>query len=89
VKRVIFYYGHIFVSARWPAWICYIANIKLCTVSTRSFCSNSSLNSTESRYKFLSAFEGDKQQLRSFYSACCGMAQVIYAELSEKNSPAN
>ena len=32
---------------------------------------------TESRYKILSANEGDKQQLRSFYSACCGMAQVI------------
>jgi len=31
---------------------------------------------TKSRYKFLSAYEGDKPQLRSFYSACCGMAQV-------------
>ncbi|KAM3407144.1 hypothetical protein ACQJBY_000912 [Aegilops geniculata] len=30
----------------------------------------------ESRYKLLPAYEGDKQQLRSFYSACCGMAQV-------------
>ncbi|EMS60044.1 putative E3 ubiquitin-protein ligase XBOS34 [Triticum urartu] len=32
--------------------------------------------SSESRYKLLPAYEGDKQQLRSFYSACCGMAQV-------------
>ncbi|XP_037486111.1 probable E3 ubiquitin-protein ligase XBOS34 [Triticum dicoccoides] len=31
---------------------------------------------TKSRYKLLPAYEGDKQQLRSFYSACCGMAQV-------------
>ncbi|KAM0833205.1 hypothetical protein ACQ4PT_064408 [Festuca glaucescens] len=31
---------------------------------------------TKSRYKILSANEGDKQQIRSFYSACCGMAQV-------------
>ncbi|KQK16453.1 probable E3 ubiquitin-protein ligase XBOS34 [Brachypodium distachyon] len=32
---------------------------------------------TKTRYKILSAFEGDKQQIRSFYSACCGMAQVV------------
>ncbi|CAM0946540.1 unnamed protein product [Alopecurus aequalis] len=31
---------------------------------------------TKSRYKLLSANEGDKQQLQSFYSACRGMAQV-------------
>ncbi|XP_062187168.1 probable E3 ubiquitin-protein ligase XBOS34 [Phragmites australis] len=32
---------------------------------------------TKSRYKILPAYEGDKQQLQWFYSACCGIAQVV------------
>ncbi|XP_044973982.1 probable E3 ubiquitin-protein ligase XBOS34 [Hordeum vulgare subsp. vulgare] len=31
---------------------------------------------TTSRYELLPAYEGDKQQLRSFYSACCSVEQV-------------
>ncbi|KAL6639428.1 hypothetical protein ACP70R_023158 [Stipagrostis hirtigluma subsp. patula] len=32
---------------------------------------------TKTRYKLLSAYEGDKQQLQWFYSACCGIPQVV------------
>ncbi|CAL9160399.1 unnamed protein product [Musa hybrid cultivar] len=32
---------------------------------------------TRARYKFLSAYEGDKQQLRWFFSACQGISQVM------------
>ncbi|KAG8080737.1 hypothetical protein GUJ93_ZPchr0007g5233 [Zizania palustris] len=31
---------------------------------------------TKTRYKLLSASEGDKQQLQWFYNACCGIAQA-------------
>ncbi|XP_062189679.1 probable E3 ubiquitin-protein ligase XBOS34 isoform X2 [Phragmites australis] len=32
---------------------------------------------TKSRYKLLSTHEGNKQQLQWFYSACCGIPQVV------------
>ncbi|TVU00985.1 hypothetical protein EJB05_53562, partial [Eragrostis curvula] len=41
-----------------------------------------------SRYKFLPAYEGDKQQIQWFYNACCGIAQVVNtAQVQPGNSP--
>ncbi|PIA36412.1 hypothetical protein AQUCO_03400356v1 [Aquilegia coerulea] len=36
---------------------------------------------TETRYKFASEDEGDKQQLQCFYNACTGISQVLLHEL--------
>ncbi|KAL6871552.1 hypothetical protein ACP4OV_014381 [Aristida adscensionis] len=42
---------------------------------------------TKTRYKLLSAYEGDKQQLQWFYGACCGIPQVVNTVAAQPARP--